>query len=193
MTSLSSQNDSDLLLLLKQDAQAAFDEIYNRYWSALYNTAYKRLPDRELCRDAVQNVFIDLWSRRTETTITNLSAYLHKAVRFQVFKAISKNPQLPFVSEFENVFTAPNKTENDLREKEILQLIELWVQTLPERRRQIFTLHYKEGLTTREIAEKLGISQNTVQAQLYTASESLRMRLAQILAIYIIFSVLDRH
>lgn len=194
MIPLANQDDIDLLHLLKQDVQAAFDEIYRRYWSVLYNAAYKRTRNREQCKDAVQNVFIDLWSRRNDVSITNLSAYLHTAVRFQVLKAVTRNAQQSvFLDGFENLIVSPHNLEDNLREKEILKLLELWLETLPERRRQIFILRYREGFSTREIAEKLGISQNTVQAQLYTATESLRERFAQLLALSVIISFLIKH
>ena len=184
MISLAAQDDNYLLKLLKQDAKAAFDEIYNRYWSVLYNSAYQRTRNREQCKDAVQDVFIDLWQRRSESNIINLKAYLHQAVRFQIFKAIAKNPQHSDLSNgFQNLLLSPVNVDDLLREKEILRLLELWLRTLPEKRRQIFVLRYKEELSTKEIAEQLGISQNTVQAQLYTASESLRARFSQILTL----------
>lgn len=187
-------DDSDLLLQIKQDIREAFDEIYNRYWHVLYNSAYKRTRDREQCRDAIQNVFIDLWQRRADLHITNLSAYLQQAVRFQILKAISKNPQQSvFLSDFDDLFTSPVYTDDRLKEKEALQLIELWLQTLPEKRRNIFILHYKEGLTTRQIAEKLGISQNTVQAQLYTATENLRARLGKLFMLHLAIYYFSQH
>src|SRR3954471_21390587 len=105
-------DDNDLLLQLKQDHREAFDEIYNRYWSVLYNTAYKRTRDREQCMDAIQNVFTDLWQRRAEVHIINLGAYLHQAVRYQILKAIAKNPQQSvFISDFEQLLTSPGTTD----------------------------------------------------------------------------------
>jgi RNA polymerase sigma-70 factor (family 1) len=187
-------DDSDLLLQLKQDVRGAFDEIYNRYWMVLYNTAYKRTRNREQCRDAVQNVFIDLWQRRAVVNITHLSAYLHQAVRFQILKALAKDPQQSvFLNDAENLFTSPIYTDDGLKEKEALKLIGLWLETLPEKRRNIFILHYKEGLSTREIAEKLGISQNTVQAQLYTATESLRAKLGKLFTLYFVVFYFSQH
>lgn len=186
--------DSDLLLQLKQGNRGAFDEIYNRYWGVLYNAAYKRTRDREQCMDAIQNVFIDLWQRRAEVHITHLSAWLHQAVRFQILKAIAKNPQQSvFVSDFEQLLTSPITTDDRLQEKEAIQLIELWLQTLPEKRRNIFILHYKDGLTTRQIAEHLGISQNTVQAQLYTATAGLREKLGKLFTLYLVLYYFSQH
>jgi RNA polymerase sigma-70 factor (ECF subfamily) len=59
MTTLS---DEQLFLLIKQGSSPAFDEIYNRYWYTLFNSAYKRLRDKEICSDVVQDIFTDLWA-----------------------------------------------------------------------------------------------------------------------------------
>jgi DNA-directed RNA polymerase specialized sigma24 family protein len=77
--------DQELIILIKQDDSNAFTKIYQKYWQELYNAAYKRNRNREQCQDIVQNVFTDLWNRRMALTIDNLQAFLHTAVRFQVF------------------------------------------------------------------------------------------------------------
>ncbi|TZF82624.1 sigma-70 family RNA polymerase sigma factor [Pedobacter sp. BS3] len=170
--------------MIKEDERAAFSEIYRRYWSELYNTAYKRTRDKAQCQDIIQNIFADLWLRRRQLAINNLSAYLHTAVRFQLYKQIARAPQhAAYLDEFEEIICSPVYADDKVREKEISDLINLWLAALPEKRRKIFLMHYMEELSTREIASELGISQNTVQAQLYTASQSLRTRLAHFMTI----------
>jgi RNA polymerase sigma-70 factor, ECF subfamily len=55
--------------------------------------------------------------------------------------------------------------------------IEESIQSLPEKRREIFRLNRKEGLKYREIAEKLNLSIKTVEAQMGLAIKSLRENL----------------
>lgn len=81
-------DESDLLSLLGEDSEAAFTEIYNRFWKSLFRTAYHILQDKEAAQDIVQNVFVSLWQRRYEVRIDNLKGWLHQSVRFGVFKAI---------------------------------------------------------------------------------------------------------
>ncbi|WP_140939142.1 RNA polymerase sigma factor [Sphingobacterium lumbrici] len=183
--------DKELILLVKQDDRVAFTQIYKRYWSSLYNVAFKRTKDREQCQDIVQNVFTDLWSRRDKTAIDNLPAYLHTAVKFQLYKQISRQPQSAlFLDSFEEIISSPIRADDGLKEKEIQHIINLWLATLPERRRQIFLLYYKEELSTRDIANRLGLSQNTVQSQIYTASRSLRTRLTHSLSVIVVISMM---
>ena len=86
----SNHSDQDLTALLKDGVEAAFDEIYDRYWKKLYNEAYKRLGHAELSEEVVQDVFVDLWKNIEQRDIQTLYPYLLTAVRYQVFIVYKK-------------------------------------------------------------------------------------------------------
>ena len=186
-TQLNIENERALFDLLRQGDEIAFSKIYKLYWVELCNAAYKRLPEKEKCQDIIQNVFTDLWTRRAIVEIENPTAYLHTAVRFQVLKQVSRNPQNSFLSEsFISELISPLATDGDLLEKEVKNLIELYIDALPKKRKNIFVMHYFEGLTTAKIAMQLNVSQKTVQNQLTTASHALRFRLTHMF-LYVMF------
>lgn len=171
-------NDIELLLSLKNGKRSAFEEIFNRYWSSLFDAAYKRLKNKGQCKDILQDVFADLWIRREKIQIENLSAYLHTAIRFQVFKIASRNKISPvFIELYDSIAFSPYHPGLELEEKELEELAQAWIDSLPDKRRMIFQLHFRENLSTKEIAEKLGISQKTVQNQLGTASRDFKDQL----------------
>jgi len=181
-------NERVLFDLLKQGDQSAFEEIYRRYWVELYNSAYKRLPEKEKCQDIIQNVFMSLWNRREEVELENPSAYLHTAVRFQVLKQIARNPKGSFLTEaFHEELISPLATDAKLLEKEAKNLIAYFIAALPQKRKNIFLMHYFEGLSTAKIALQLDISQKTVQNQLTTASHALRLKLTHMLIVLVLF------
>lgn len=190
--SRNSEHDKILFDLLKQGDEAAFAKIYKLYWLELYNSAYKRLPVKEKCQDIIQNVFTDLWNRKTELDLEKPLAYLHTAVRFQVLKHISRTQKNSFFTEsFENQLISPLQADGELLEREAKSLIELFIKALPEKRRKIFLLHYFDGLSTSKISVQLNISQKTVQNQLTTATHALKFRLTHLfLFLMIVFSVL---
>lgn len=174
--------DIELVLLLKNEDECAFTALYKRYWQRMFNSAYKRLQDKELSQDIIQNIFSDLWERRKQLQIDNLPAYLHTAVRFQVFKQTSnRTVRSEFLDAFEETVVCPTQTDDQLLENETLDLFKSWVRALPEKRRKIFLLHYFEDKPTSEIADRLEISQKTVQNQLNTAAQLLRARLSEVL------------
>lgn len=170
-----------LFALLREGDESAFEQIYKLYWTQLFNTAYKRLPEKEKCNDIIQNVFTDLWNRRATLDLDNPSAYLHTAVRFQVLKQVSRNPKNnAFTESFETELISPLTTDGEVLEKEVKVLIELFIKALPQKRRDIFLMYYFKGLSTAQIANQLNVSQKTVQNQLATASNALRLRLTQL-------------
>lgn len=186
MSIYSSYTDSELLIEIKLDNSGAFTELYDRYWQLLYNSAYKRLQDESPCKDILQDVFKDIWLRRTSLEIENMSAYLHTAVRFQVLKLISRNKYVShFIQPFENIIDISLKSDSIINEKEINILLKAWIDTLPQKRRKIFMMRYEERLSTKEIAQKLKISQKTVQNQLGNTLNSLRTRLSQFFVFFL--------
>lgn len=177
------EDEQILFALLKQGDERAFAKIYDCYWAQLYNSAYKRMPEKEKCQDIVQTVFADVWLRRDQLEIEKLSAYLHTAVRFQVLKQLTRSPKHSFIGDmFIADLISPLETDANLLDKEAQALLRLYISALPEKRRDIFVMHYMHGLTTANIAVKLGISRKTVQNQLTTASHALKLRLTHLFA-----------
>ena len=173
-------SDDRLLQLMVGGDQCAFSAIYRKYFQLLYNSAFKRLNSHTHCNDVLQNVFVDLWARKNDLEINNLTAFLLGAVRYQVYKVVYKEQrETTFFDSFDSLLTAPVSDENIL-DKELKTLFNAWVMALPEKRRQIFRLRYETCLSTNEIAEKLSISQKTVQNQLNRASTELRSRLTEL-------------
>lgn len=165
--------------MLSQGNAEAFETLYANYWESLYNAAYKRLRNEELCKDVVQDVFVDLWTRREKLAIENLPAYLHTAVRFQVLKLINKRSATEaFLDPFEAVIISHLNADGNIREKELSRIIHAWMEELPRKRREIFLLYFEQEYSTKEIASQLNISQKTVQNQLGTAVQSLHAHIA---------------
>lgn len=65
MASYGTHSELQLTALLREGDGEAFVEIYRRNWRMMYNAAFKRLHDEKQCEDLVQNVFTDLWARRS--------------------------------------------------------------------------------------------------------------------------------
>ena len=184
----STDTDEQLLQGVRNGDRAAFDALYRRYWVQLYDAAYKRLNDREQAEDIVQEVFIQFWLRRQALLIHNVGAYMHTAVRYKVLSYFSRHKGTSkFYEPFEALLTTADTPEQQLMAKELLELVYAFADTLSDRKKQIFLLHVKNKLSTKEIARELGISQKSVQNQLGPAMQSLRKSLIPFL-ILLIFS-----
>ena len=179
MTAYKQYTDTQLSALLAQDDRDAFDAIYDRYWQVMYDHAYKRLRNKQQCQEIIQDVFVDLWLRRGRVDINNIKAYLLTAVRFQIYKLVTKGKtDRPFFELYETMAVSLSGVESNLIEKEFMRYVKVWIDVLPEKRRKVFLLHVEYNLSTKEIANRLSVSQKTVQNQLGTAMQSLRMYVA---------------
>lgn len=174
MYHLPTYSDEQLVVLMQQDNESAFTEIYNRYWKTLYVSAHNILQLRTAAQDAVQEVFISLWKRRNSVEIESLKSYLFQAVRFQVFKAIRADKT---DHDFFNRLSRVSKdilTEDPLLFKELEAVLQQVFNSLPADEREIFRLHREDGLTYREIAEEKNISVKTVEKKMSQALKRIR-------------------
>lgn len=175
----SSLEDAELLLLLRKEHEDAFAEIYNRYWKLLYHTAYNIIQDQSIAQDIVQDVFIAVWQHRSTTEIRSLKAYLQQAVRFQVLKSIrAQKVDTLFYKRLAEV-TADIIYENPLLVKEQETFIKYILESLPEDCRYVFMLSREEHLTYKQIANKLNISEKTVEKKMSISLKLIRIALQQ--------------
>lgn len=175
--------DEDLIALIRENDLGAFERIYNKYWSKLYLSAYNIIRDRQVAEDVTQEVLVNLWMKRANLKLTSLNAYLYTSVRYQVFNVIrSGKVRADLFNRLEELFSH-NGGEELLSEKDINRLLEQGVAELPEKCRQIFIMSRKEHLSTKEIAERLGIAPKTVENQLTVALNRLRKTLGDFVCI----------
>lgn len=176
-----SQDNLSLLERLREGDLEAFNIVYDKYWSLLLNESYKRLEDLASCEEIVQDVFIELWQHCANREIQNLEAYLITCMKYKVFEVYKKNKR-------RNVLLEENYQLNDYSdaiqgdqygEKDLKYLIEQWVAHLPKKRKEIFTMRYLEGLTTKEISDLTETSQNTVQNHLGVSIHKLKKLIIQ--------------
>ncbi|WP_316818784.1 RNA polymerase sigma factor [Pedobacter nyackensis] len=194
MISYESLADLKLINLIKSGDEMAFDETYKRYWRKLYSEAYKRLRNAELCEEVIQDVFADFWVKREQKEIEQLFPYLVTAVRYQVYMLYKKGKSMPVFEEpLEHMAQESLQADSLFYEKELKESINVWLDLQPEKRREIFNMRFMQDLSTKEIAEILGISQKTVQNQLLTATASLRNALGKVVTISAIVMALKQH
>lgn len=180
----SSWNDAQLVASMTAGDKAAFDEIYERYWKKLYNESYKRLKSVQQVEELIQSVFADLWLKKERKNIVNIYAYLIIAVRYQVYILYKRGQTLPqFEEPLEEMARSCTEADSLINEKEIRNYIEVWLATQPEKRREVFRMKFMEEMTTKEISEKLGVSQKTVQNQVLTNHASLRQFLERLMVL----------
>ncbi|WP_164735215.1 RNA polymerase sigma factor [Pseudoflavitalea rhizosphaerae] len=173
--------DDALLAMICSDDQQAFTLIYRRYWEGLFLTAAKALRSSQEAKDVVQDVFLSLWTRRKELRIEgSLSAYLQTSVRYKAIHYIEKNitrrDYLSLLTEVaEDNF--PPTAEIQLHVKQVQQTIRNAVSRMPPKMKAAYQLSRHEHLSHQEIAEKLGISSETVKKHIQHALQLIKAAL----------------
>ncbi len=187
-------NQKEELLLfdrIKGGDQSSFKQIYDRYWEPLYIHALIMLEDEFLAQDAIQELFIKLWDRRSETCITSsVKSYLYASARNMVISKIrQQNRRTRFSDELEQRYKDWDEmTVEKLETRSLEELIDSCIDALPDRMQEVFKLSRKEYLNSKEIAEKLGTAEATVKKQLSNSIKVLRIALAKhLISLFIIF------
>lgn len=157
-----------------------FEEIYNRYSSGLYCSAYNILRNREACEDMVQELFIDLWVKKDRLEILKLKSYLYTSIRNKVLMTL-RSGKVVLDLDVVEMLIDEHATDNLVLQKEILENLERGISALPEKCREIFVLSRKEQLSHKEIASLLNISVKTVKNQLTNALKRIRVSMADFL------------
>ena len=171
--------DQQILEHLAKSDVRAFDFLYEKYFSKLYGAAYKRLQNRELTEEVVQELFISLWERRAVLSIsTTIENYLFSSIKYLIIAQYKKNNLFEKYSNSLNpAADNDNFTEQIVAFDELNEAYQIALKLLPERCREVFLLK-RTGLSQREISEKMDISEKTVENQMTKALKVLREALS---------------
>lgn len=192
MNSLRATDEEELLHRLRKGDRVAFEIIYCGYSERLYAHAAKYLEDQEEAKDIIHDVFFNLWQNRETLYIReNLKAYLYQSVRNRIINHQLKNKRADVYFRSFQRFLMNGQADTDFLVRENMQteLIEREISTLPNKMRTVFELSRKEGLSHKEIAQQLNITEQSVRSHVKGALKILRVRLSIVLIFYIIVVV----
>jgi RNA polymerase sigma-70 factor (family 1) len=168
--------DQDLITAMKSGNQKAFEELYDRYWPEVYNMIYRRVSDREVTKDIVQDIFINLWLYRDRIIAErSLAPWLNVTARKQAIswyrKQLSTKQREAQYQDGE-ALVLPSSAEFEA--KELQDLLDREIEKMPVNMKQSFQLSRYENKSIREIAFELCLSEQTVRNNISIALERLR-------------------
>jgi len=182
-------NDLDIKELFEaiaNDDRNAFARLHQSSFHTLKQYAFVILKSEELAEEATSDVFMKLWTGRTNLpTVQHPKTYIFKALKNICLNKIRKDKSnLPRTVELESNDLAVSFFDSpaDIMEnKELFKLLDAMVEALPAQRKIIFRLVKDQGLKHKDVAELLNISTRTVENQLYKAVK----QLAQLIEVYL--------
>lgn len=185
MKTMGKANDDEVLFLaLKRGNKKAFTLLYEKYWEKLYYIAFQHTQSTQESEDLVHEIFIDLWNNRKKIKINKkVSSYIFTAIKYKIFRLYdAKSVRQKYLRTIkrEKIYSA-NNTGTELTFNELYNTIMCEVEKLPERCKLIFKLRKFEDYSVEEVAQKLGISKNTVNNQMTKATRVLKLNLKEYL------------
>lgn len=174
------------ILDIKKGNIQAFEVLFKTYYKDLCFYANHYLKDLDLAEEAVQDVFFNIWEKRSALNIKDsFKAYLYISTRNKCLKMIrSENTAAKYSNHIRHVSRQAVATPVDeLNAKELNLLIEETMSQLPERTREIFRMNRYQGFKYQEIADALSISVKTVEANMGKALKLFRKNLDEYLKV----------
>lgn len=163
--------------LLTNGDEDIFNEIYNRFWKPLYAYAYSLYNEEKICEDIVQEVFISLWEKSKTVQLTNIEAYLFRAIKYKLSSHIRG---LKFTSNqliIDQNIPQVESSEKHIEYKEFEMNLLSEIDKLTPQCKKVFLLSRFQFLSNNEIAVKLNISVRTVETHISGAIRKLKSSL----------------
>jgi RNA polymerase sigma-70 factor (ECF subfamily) len=177
--------DSELMQRVQANDSKALEALYNRYSSLLYTLIKKIVIDEEIAKDVLSDVFVIIWRKIDLFDFNSNNVYTwivtttrNKAVD-TIRRARNSSEMEPYNDEYENKNIIPKfsqtidpldlETANNIKDG-----VEAALNKLTDAQQFVIYLAYYEGLTQKEIAERLKIPVSTIKSKIKIALGNLK-------------------
>jgi RNA polymerase sigma-70 factor (ECF subfamily) len=188
---------SDALKMGQSLGKTGFERLFRDEFKGLVLFAILYVKDYETAREIVQEAFLNLWDKReTIDPSKPVKTYLSTSVRNRSLNFLRDNRKFDAgLLGREHLYPEASYEQPDrLVTAELKEKIDLAINELPLKCREIFLLNRNEHLKYQEVADRLQISVKTVETQMSKALQHLRLRLRDYLVaglVYICLRMLD--
>ena len=171
---------NELVQLLKSGDMRAFDRIYRLYSRRLYVFVLKFIKQEEEAEGIVQEVFIRVWESRKRIDLhRSFESFLFTIAYNTTISLLRKKvAEQKFLEQLKmrRQISDAEKIISEIHYRELNEKLDKVLEELTLRQQEIYRLCRQEGLTHKEIAEKLQLSVSTVKNHLVTTLQIIRLR-----------------
>ncbi|WP_128543943.1 RNA polymerase sigma factor [Larkinella soli] len=177
-------DENETLLELWRQARAgdkaAYCRLADSQYRTLFNYATNFTADREVIKDALQDLFIHIWERRQSITIQYVSIYFLRALRNQLLQEFRRSKRTAWSVNVQDAgyLTDFRTVETDIEQGEAVsehrRKLHQAIGGLPKRQQEVVFLKFYEGLENEQIAEVMHINRQSVANLLFKAISTLR-------------------
>jgi RNA polymerase sigma-70 factor, ECF subfamily len=184
-------NDTHFIELLAKRDESAFEKVFKDNFKKLQSYAITIVGDENVAEEMVQNVFFKLWDKSEKINIqSSIAAYLYRAVYNESCNYLKhQKVKQGFLNYSKHTMSdiSTEKASKKVLVTELEQRIKNALNDLPEQCRTVFQLSRFEELKYQQIADTLGISIKTVEAQMGKALRIMRVKLVDYLPLVFLF------
>lgn len=169
----SKATDSDLSLVqeFKSGRTMAFDRLYERHATRIYNTCLSMMGNPEDARDAMQETFVQMYRSLPKfLEQSKFSTWLYRIAVNKCLDALRRRPKCESTDCMDSVVESPAHISDGIKEEAIRGI----VSQLPADYRTVIVLHYFELLSCQEIADIMGLNADQVRIRLHRARKAFR-------------------
>lgn len=171
---------------MNKAAEQAFLEAFEEHADALFRHAFFRLSDRERAYDLTQDTYLKAWDYVAGGgEIRQYKSFLYRILHNAIIDEYRRKRSHSLDELLEDESTAPAieaamatgsvvETEEAIDERALVEQIRGMIPALPEHYRTVLTLRFIDGLSTGEIAETVGVSENVVSVRIHRGIAKLR-------------------
>ena len=188
------KSNSDLILLIQKDDQVAFYNLYERYCRRLYGFVFRYIKQKEDAEEIVQEVFVKIWESRNKIdAYSSFESFLftiaYNTTISLLRKRTSEKKYLEHLQSLQHPDDLPDLID-EIHFNELNERVQLLLNELTPRQKEIYHLSREEGLSHDEIAKKLDISVNTVKKHMVNTLAFLKSQIDSNLTINLLFAYL---
>lgn len=171
----------DVIIKFKSGDKKAFDIVYSSFSAAMYGICLRYTRCADDAQDVLQESFIRIYKNCGQYSLDRpLAAWIKTIVINSALTYIKKNYRFD-LHENDTYFDQQQEVQFDDQDRELLkrQLLAC-LNKLPDGYRTVFNLFVLENLTHKEIAEYLGVSENTSKTQYFKAKRMIQQLLTNV-------------
>lgn len=188
---LNIESDTILWNQFRNGDEESFITVFRNYYSNLYNYGCKITNDHDIVEDCIQELFIEMWRTNGKAEIISLKAYIFKAFKFKLLKAISKlsrtsnfqGDQSEHAFELSHEMFLINQHENKEQAKKVQDAL----QHLSPRQKEIIYFKFYMDLSYEEVSEVMNINYQAARNLVYQSIKVLK----KILTVQLVLSLIS--
>jgi RNA polymerase sigma-70 factor (ECF subfamily) len=190
------QDDNQLILKAQNGDNVAFEQLVMKYDRHVLNIAYSYRNNRDDADDIYQEVFLRVHKGlKNFQARSKFSTWLYRitvnvCIEFKRKENVRRHESLNRTADdeentisYETTIDSGLRTDKNILDSEMNNLIQTEVDKLPKQLKMAFTLKYYQGLKIKEISKMMNCTEGTIKSYLFTSSRKLREKLKPILEV----------